>query len=285
MKKQWCEHNDHILSMRRDLIGAFPQWKTLIAECVCKALAQKRKEENRIQCRSEVKGRFETNRDLALAAKDAAKAAAGGWQGAAKTLQDQLNANGKLIEELCKLTCTPERPVAFYRLWFTLMPAHARIRPVTDCFTVPVDETPEALCPPGTPVADWRGCDQYEPALPTHGDCALKAAADTADQKAKSEATRREWPLGAPWLVPPEDYEAQIDSAFYAYQKAKNAYGVAERCFQTYADDLRSVKKGLDALNKDLDTVIEDCLKAHKDKGCCVVEDDKQNTPAEAVTK
>lgn len=278
MKKQWCEQNDHIVGMRRDLIGAFPKWKILIEECVCKQLARKRKEENRLECRGPIRGRFEVNRDLALARKEAAKAAANGWESAAKTLQDQLNANGKLIDDLCKLACTPERPIALFRLWFKLIPAHARIRPVTECFTIPAEEMPDALCPPGKPVDGCRDCDRYEPPPPTNGDCVLKTPTPEADPD--EAAATPPWPRGEPWLVPPDDYSTKIDCAYYDYQLAKDAYGIAERCFQTYADDLASVKKNLDALTKALDTVIEDCLKDHKDKGCCETEEEKK-PPAE----
>jgi len=277
LKKQWCEQNDHIISMRRDIIGAFPDWKAYISECVCSQLAKKRVQENRIACRTEVKGRFEKARDDAKAKLDAAKQTASGWENAIKVLTEQLAQNSKLIDELCKLTCTPDRTVAIYRLWFKLLPAHARIRPVTDCFTVPPTETCEQLCPPNKPPDSCRDCDAYEPAPPTTGDCAAKPA----DDKPESEETPPEpkWPQGDPWLVPPEEYAGKIDCAYDAYLKAKRVYGTAVRCFQTYADDLPQVKKDLDALIKGLDAAIEDCLKKKKDKGCCDDEDDKKPDP------
>jgi hypothetical protein len=278
LKKVWCEQNDHILSIRRDLIGAFPEWRKHIEECVCPKLAERRKQEQRIACRSEVKGRFEKAREEARVALEVAKAAATGWENAVKVITDQLTANGKLIEELCKLTCSPDRVVAIPKLWCKLLSAHARIRPITDCFDVPVSEMCEQLCPPGECDEAGRNCDKYEPAPPASGDCAPKPPAGE-DDKQQTPPAEPSWPRSEPWLCRPEEYAGKIDCAYDGYLKTKQAFGIAVRCYQTYPDDLAQVRKDLDALAKGFDTAVEECLKQTKGKGCCEKEEGKDNTP------
>jgi hypothetical protein len=274
LKKTWCEQNDHIVSIRRDLIGAFPEWKKYVQDCICSWLAKKRKQENRVKCRSEVKGPREAARDEAKAALDAAKAAATGWESAATTLAAKLAENQKLIDQICKLACSPERPVAIYKLWFKLLSAHACIRPVTDCFTVPVDEMPCELCPPEKPE-DCRPCEKYEeqPA-PKNGNGEGESHDDDA---AQSTPPAKQWPLCDPFLIPPDDYPGRLDCVYDEYLEAKDVYAGAEAYYRAKPDDLAQVKKDLLALANSLDVEIEACLKTKTPTGCCDEEDEGGN--------
>jgi hypothetical protein len=266
LKKRWCEQNELVLAIWRGLKCSYPDWEKWIKACVCAELTKARKEGLRVKCREEIKGRFEAARDRAKTQHDLAKDAAAAWTSAVKAISDQLNANGKLIDDIGKLAGTADRHAAIYRLWFKLLLAHARIRPETKCFDIPITEHPENLCPPEK-LDSCRDCDKYEPAPKQGSQCQVPTPPDCP-------AAPTEWPLADPWLIDPDKYTGRIDCAYEDYLKSKKALGDAQRCFVENPDDLASVKAGRDALWKGLDAAIEKCLKDSSGKGCCEKEDE-----------
>ena len=266
LKKKWCEQNELVLAIWRGLKCSYPRWEEYIKSCVCAELSKVRKEDLRIACREEIKGRFEAARDRAKARHDLAKEAAAAWTGAVKAISDQLNANGKLIDEISKLAATEDRHAAIYRFWFKLLVAHARIRPETKCFEIPPTEHPDNLCPPEK-LDSSRDCDKYEPPPKASSGCAVPTRPVPPQPPA-------DWPLADPWLLQPKKYAARIDCAYDDYLKAKEALGAAQRCFIENTDDLKAVKANRDSLWANLQSAIEKCLKDSSGKGCCEKEDE-----------
>jgi hypothetical protein len=297
LKSRWCDQNDRIRSVRSTVVNAVPNWKQHVADCVCSALSEKRRFENLLVCRSEVKGPLESSRDKAAAARDAAKAIATGWDSAFKTLDAQLSANKDLIEGLAKDVQNPSKLLTvIYGLWFKVLPVHAGIAPETECFDVKTEEMPEVLCPLKSPPDTTRVCAQFEAtasakpasnAGATNATNATNATSATSATSATnaanaSGAVAREsasnttstappakWPQSQPWIIPPDRYAAQLDDAYAAYLEAKKAFAIEEAHYKVAPDNLAQVKKDFDALLKRLDASITECLANKTDKGCC----------------
>ena len=163
LRLRWCDQNDRIRSVRSTVVNAVPNWKQHVTDCVCSALGEKRRFENLLACRSEVKGPLENSRDKAAVVRDAAKAVATGWDSAFKTLDAQLISNEKLVKELQEDVQNPSKLLTvIYGLWFKVLPVHAGIAPETECFDVKTDEMPEILCPLKPPPDNTRICAQFE---------------------------------------------------------------------------------------------------------------------------
>ena len=273
LKDLWCKQNDLLLRFRNELKGASPYsaWLDYIKNCICAKRAALNAYNLRLKCRGEIKGRYEAARDEAQSSHDAAKDAANAWLNAAKVIADQLNANGKIIDEICKLNCGPDRPVAVYKLWFKWLQSHAQMRPDTACFDVPIEEHPDNLCPPPD-YKPCRDCDKYEPA-PRSGPGGQPACPVPTPATPPGKPT--EWVLGSPWLISVDKYAQKIDCAFQALFDAKVKLAAAQRCFGLNADDLASVRAERDAKAKTLDADIEECLKKKAPEGCCTTEDKK----------
>lgn len=269
LKKKWCEQNELVLAIWRGLKCSYPEWETYIKDCVCAELGKARKEDLRVRCREEIKGRFEAERDRAKAKHDLAKEAAAAWTGAVKAISDQLNANGKLIDEIGRLAGTDERYAAIYRAIFKLMVVHARIRPDSKCFDIPITLHPDNLCPPEK-LDSCRDCDKYEPAPKPGSGCQVPKPPEEPQPPT-------EWPLADPYLIDPDKYPGRIDCAYDDYLKSKEALGNAQRCFVENPDDLAAVKANRTALWKGIDAAIEKCLKDKPGKDCCEKEDEAKD--------
>jgi hypothetical protein len=231
LREKWCRLNSEVELLHRNLTCLFKDtWKQHIQNCVCPPRSKIVEVEAIIAERQKCcKGDLEAARDAAKIKADAAKIYLDIITANQAKLEAALSANEKWIGQIKQLLQGKDAAVSIYIFWFKLLPAHTALAPsdLLHCLDFAKWQSPDELCPPqGRPAADAKAV-----------------------------------PHPVPWLVAPADYANEIDCAWTMYRDMKKAHGDADAAYLKAPDDLASIQKSLDALRKDLDLKVQDCLK------------------------
>jgi hypothetical protein len=236
----------------------FPEaeWKAIIAECVCVPRRD-------LECLAEV---IDTRRRCAQGKKERAWLDAKLAEQDAKALQEALAANVANLKAVLKknegthkdITATlngKDKALALYPFFFELVPSHVAIAP-DDCATFK-DLLPSVLCDDA--AADPCPDDD----LP----CPPPSGSTTGEKSSYTVPAGR--PRSAPWLIHPDRYIAELDSAWKYYHSAKDALTQAERAYQADPDDLVAREKQLGEARKKAEQTRAKCLTAHTPADPC----------------
>jgi hypothetical protein len=258
LRERWCKQHQDVEGLYDSLRCAFPNqdWKQLVSDCICQKQREtyclERKIGRRKYC---CQGKRERARDDAKAAFDAARARMDALNANAQKVDAGLVDSDKLIKEIQGLVPGPDKAVALYLFWFKLLPLHVGLMPddvSAECKKFAETETPWLLCK-----------TVLEPDCDDDSTCDPKGYVPPSPGAAIS-------PRPAPWLMPWKNYSGDLDCAWQSYRKAKNTLADAESQLKSDPDDLDSLRKKLDELNKSIEDRVKDCLKQAKpgDK-CC----------------
>ena len=256
LRDKWCVQQQQIEKLYAALKCAFPDWKEIVADCVCKLRHDVYCFEHQIRTRQWCcQGARERARANASSHFDWTKQRLDGLTANAQKIADQITANDKLIKDIQGLLPGTEQETVLYYFWFVLLPAHKKLAPEdisADCKNFAAEETPEKLC-----HAVWAaGC----PAEP--GACCLPDGVQLHDPAGHRRA--------APWLLPPANYAAALDCAWDDYHKAKDNFAQRDAEYKADPDDLTSLGKKLEDQKKGLEDKIKACLKqSHPKDDCC----------------
>jgi hypothetical protein len=208
----WRKQKPKIESLRKSIIGVYPNWRDLIRDGVCSVgniIGDQKKQVGNLR------GCNEGKRDDAKAELDKAKAELDGWQKIVELLTKQLADNDKLIDMIDKLPPGSDQ-MSLYFFWFRLLPAYAGMRP--ENVSVYDDETPERLCPA---VVSGSSEEDTEEASGIYG--LTRGESDTSQQDCTpQQASRR-----VPWLIDWKKLRDTINKAGEAYQEAGKKYAEA----------------------------------------------------------
>lgn len=274
--KRWREQHQRIENLHASLCTLLKhdERKCLFRDIICKHLAE-------IDARRKsLSDRYEASQG----AKEGVRNEVDVLLRKVKFRLDELNANAqridavlvdgdKLITEIRDLLQGPDLAVAPYLLWIRLLPSHMGIVPdeVTEaCKQFAAQETPEKLCAaacgdPGSgdgeegtqgaqETKSGQGAGEANQADPRN------QAALREPKTAKHEQQPPEVRCGA-WLMPPGQYEDELNKAWQAYYAAKKAQADAEADFRTAPDDIASLEQQLKDRESTLDARLRDELR------------------------
>jgi hypothetical protein len=256
LREKWCTQHQQVEKLHAALKCAFPDWKKIVSECVCKPRHEIYCFEQQIQKRKRCcQGKRERARDQAKDGFDWAKARLDALSANAQKIADDLTTNDKLIRDVQTLLPGPDQEIVLYIFWFDLLPRHKRLTPEDvseECKKFANEESPEKIC-----EAMWdEKCPEEE------GAC----IPPDYEQPATPGHHRRT----APWLLLPADYPGELDCAWDDYHEAKDDFAVKDAEYKADPDDLTALGKKLDDQKKGLDDQIKICLKKSRaEDECC----------------
>jgi hypothetical protein len=235
LREKWCRQNSEVELLHRNLRHIFKgRWKEYIQKCVCPPLSDVATTETKIfEAQTKCRSALELTRDSSKIAADAAKLYLDTITANQSKLEAALSTNEKWIGQIKQLLQGKEAALSIYIFWFKLLPAHASMAPsdLEHCLEFAKGQSPTELCPRGQSGAG--GPQEQKPAPIPHP---------------------------VPWLVAPTSYANEIDCAWTLYRDAKQAHSDADAAYQKAVDSVVSLEKLLDALRKDLDLKVQDCL-------------------------
>lgn len=239
LRERWCRQNSDVEMLYRHLTCLFKDtWKLHIEKCICPPRSEIAELEAAIaKWQVCCKGKLEAKRDTTKAEADAAKLYLDTIIANQAQVESALSANDKWIAQIKQILQTRDAAVSIHVFWFKLLPAHAAMAPadLLHCLDFAKGHTPVELCPPKKGDDGLYDAGQRGMPMPV--------------------------PHPVPWLVAPDKYASEIDCAWTMYRDTKKAAGEADAAFLKAPDDIASVQKSLDALRKNLDVKIQDCLK------------------------
>lgn len=201
LRKKWEEQDEQIRKLEDHIKTCYPEWEHCLEEAVCKEVIQ-----NIWRLRTELKDKLGPPEwYLELAKADLAKAASQleAWKTILKWIQDRLDANQKLIEEICTLDNCSDRLFVPYIFYFELLPAHKQL-----------EKAPDQL-PPRERDPERAYCES--------------ACSATPPERSEIEF------CGYPWLIGPNDYNCKLADVWEIWRKAGVAQAVAECKFEQVA--------------------------------------------------
>lgn len=266
LKDKWYKQNSDVTAIAQHLACIFKKETRdqHIENCICSKRKEIDKASTEIETRkARGKGKNETRRDEAKAIYDAAKADLEALKANAQRLEIELTTNQKTIAEIQALLQGPDRAVAIWLFWFTLLPSHRQLMPnpkslPKDCTVAGEGESPADLCNPKAEEKPAGGDIPAEPgqSAPDPGKASPAQVAQAAQPASTSTPGRT-----APWLIDPGAYEKALDAAWTRYKEAQEALGKAEAAYAAAPDDLAASARKLEDLRKALDGAVRDCLK------------------------